>query len=209
MDSELARHDGSDSWLVAVGGHSRGHLTGCRFWVDYSRHYDRIALLGFDGSFCGQTGCDQCERMGGALAAVRMLAAPVWTLFSGFLRLAVAMLHSPVMEAMASGPAQVPDYPAAALIQLAEPYFWPKMWRSQGLRGDAWIDSYDGPTYSQCLEQQLTASSMSSSQPHHLYIDAWGVCITSLRACAEHMSIISSSWFANTASARAASFFAR
>ncbi|CAE7237410.1 unc-89, partial [Symbiodinium necroappetens] len=208
VNAELATHADSDSWQIVVGGHSRGHLTACRFWLDYSNLYDRLAVLGFDGSHCGQTACNYCEDFGGVFAALRLLATPFWTLFSGLLRLTMALFQEPLMQAMASRPVDFPDYPPAAVIQLSEPYFWPKLWRSQSLRGDAWLNSYDGPTWSQCWEQQLTASSVSSSSHHHLYIDARGVC-TEPWSCAEHMSIISSSWFANIASAKAVSFVAR
>ncbi|CAJ1407142.1 unnamed protein product [Effrenium voratum] len=204
VDSELAQHEGSDSWLVVVGGHSRGHLTACRFWVDFVSFYERLAVLGFDGSYCGQTGCDTCEGSGAGLMVVRLLVTPIFTLFSGFLRLAAALLQKPLMQAMASRPADLPDYPAAALIQFAEPYFWPRLWRGQSLRGDAWVHSYDGPTSSECSQHQLTSGS-----PHHLYIDARDVCTGTPRVCAEHMSLISSSWFADIASARATSFVAR
>ena len=206
MDAELAQHAGSDSWLVVVGGHSRGHLTGCRFWMDYVNLYGRLSLLALDGSWCGQTRCGYCENFGGIFAAVRIVAAPVLTLLSGYLRLVMAFLQDPLMQAMASGPDQMPDYPQKAVLQLSEPYFWPKLWRSQSLRGDAWLNAYDGPLWSQCSELQLTATSMSSSSPHHLYIDAESICTTNPWACAEHMSLISSSWFADLAGARAASF---
>jgi len=208
VNAELSKHAGSDSWQIVVGGHSRGHLTACRFWLDYSSFYDRLAVLGFDGSHCGQTGCSYCEDFGVVFAALRLLVAPFWTLFSGLLRLTMALFQETLMQAMASRPVDFPDYPPAAVIQLSEPYFWPKLWRSQSLRGDAWLNSYDGPTWSQCWEQQLTATSVSSSSHHHLFIDARGVC-TEPWSCAEHMSIISSSWFAHIASAKAVGFVAR
>ena len=39
-----------------MGGHSRGHLTACRFKADFGNSYENLLVLGFDGSFCGQTG---------------------------------------------------------------------------------------------------------------------------------------------------------
>ena len=39
-----------------MGGHSRGHLTACRFKADFGKSYENLLVLGFDGSWCGQTG---------------------------------------------------------------------------------------------------------------------------------------------------------
>ena len=54
VDTELARAGGG--LQVVVGGHSRGHLTACRFAVDYGHSYGGVSVLGFDGSWCGQRG---------------------------------------------------------------------------------------------------------------------------------------------------------
>ena len=57
VDTELAKlATAASGTRVVVGGHSRGHLTACRFAVDYGDEYGGVVVLGFDGSWCGQTG---------------------------------------------------------------------------------------------------------------------------------------------------------
>lgn len=45
-------------WQLVVGGHSRGHLSACTLRVAAAGESlaSKLLVLGFDGSWCGQTG---------------------------------------------------------------------------------------------------------------------------------------------------------
>eukprot|EP00913_Durusdinium_trenchii_P009993 g9379.t1 len=104
VDTELARAGGG--LQVVVGGHSRGHLTACRFAVDYGHSYGGVSVLGFDGSWCGQRGCSVCEVVSTPLSVLRFALCPIFSL--------VAANPSIVLDGQVVLPdfEQLDDYPS-------------------------------------------------------------------------------------------------
>eukprot|EP00435_Cladocopium_sp_Y103_P014701 s1291_g3.t1 len=201
-----------------MGGHSRGHLTACRFKVDYGELYSNLLVLGFDGSWCNQRGAsgDILDTMATAYAVMRFTVCPLFSMLTGLVRLVVALFGETLMRAMLPE-AQVPGYSPAAFRRLAEPYYWPRLWRSSADRGRHWLQSYDGPTQQQCHDAMLIpywaqggggGLGLTTAQEGGDAALALGeqICINNGRDCAEHLSMISSSWFAKIASQRALDF---
>ena len=101
---------------------------------------------------------------------LRFALCPIFSLVAGLLRLITTMFGGALMRGWLVSPelpaAQASDFPPEAMMRIAEPFFWPNLWRSSLARGIAWLDAYDGPSSQEC--SQL----MHSLGPRHLDIRA-------------------------------------
>ncbi|CAE7720909.1 unc-89, partial [Symbiodinium pilosum] len=206
VDAELATH-GAQNWQVVVGGHSRGHLTACTFMRQYGQLYEGgVAVLGFDGSFCGPPDDGTREILElDIFPVLRWSLAPVLSLVAGFARILLVLLLDHLLHGWPVVHFEEPitDLPPRVLARVAETYLRPNLWRTSSQQADNWVQAYDGP------DDRLGPSWKRPSSPEHLDIRRNEVCIGKGgrdRVCATHDTIIMQRRFAALASDKALAF---